>query len=90
MGAYYKKTDIVENHFYKPPEWINKDFSAVEGTDLEIQEGDRLDIIAEQVYGDPSLWKAIALCNNINYFFDIKPGMVIKLPTKIKDVTDKI
>lgn len=90
MGAFYKKADIVENRFYKPPDWINQDVSGNEGSELEIQEGDRLDVIAEQIYGDPNLWKAIALYNNINYFFDISPGMIIKLPAKIQDITNKI
>lgn len=89
MGAFYKKSDIVGDH-YRPPDWINKDFGGFEGAEFEVKEGDRLDIIAEQVYDDPNLWKAIALYNNINYFFDLKPGMVIKLPAKIRDITNKI
>jgi hypothetical protein len=90
MGAFYKKTDIIDNYYYKPPAWINANFSDIQCTTIEIHDGDRLDIIAEQLYQDPSLWKALALLNNLNYFFDITPGMVIKIPVNIKDVLERI
>ena len=77
MGTYYKKSDIVEKQFYRPPSWISLNFDDIEGREFEIQEGDRLDVIAEQVYGDPNLWKAIALYNKFNFFaFENKNGMV--------------
>lgn len=90
MGAFYKKTDVVNKKYYRPPSWIGVEFDDIPGREFEIQEGDRLDIIAEQLYGDPSLWKALALYNNINYFFDLKPGMIIKLPLKINDIIERI
>lgn len=89
-GAYYKKFDIVDRRYYRPPAWLSTTFDDIEGREFEVQEGDRLDIIAEQLFNDPSLWKALALYNNISYFFDLKPGMIIKIPLRIKDITDRI
>ncbi len=89
-SVYYKNVAIKDSKFYKIPNYIYVDFSDIPGRELVIQEGDRLDIIAEQVYGNPEYWRAIAIYNNVGYFFDIKPGVIIKLPEKIQDVLDRL
>ena len=43
--------------------------------------GDRLDIIANQFYGDPSLWYLIADANNLN-LINVKAGLKLRIPPK--------
>lgn len=90
MSKFYKKSDIVNKKFYKAPSWIHKDFSDIPSQELIWEEGFRLDILAEQIYQDASYWKAIAIYNNIGYFFQLRPGDSIYLPLKIKDVMDRL
>lgn len=89
-NPYYKDSSIKEEKYYSIPDFVNQDFSDIKGKELLIQEGDRLDIIAEQIYGDATYWKAILIYNNIGYFFDVKPGVTIKLPYDIQEVMDRL
>ena len=41
--------------------------------------GDRLDIIANQFYGDPSLWWFIARINNLKTM-NVPPGIKLRIP----------
>jgi hypothetical protein len=42
--------------------------------------GDRLDLIAQEVYRDPSLWRQIARFNGIVDPLGIRPGQVLAIP----------
>ncbi len=44
-----------------------------------VREGDRLDMIAYQVYKDPSAWRHIALTNQLEDPSALRPGQVLKL-----------
>ena len=87
---FYKNFDIVNSQYFKQPNWTRKDFSDIPGKELIWQQGDRLDIIAYNLYGSSAHWKALALYNEIGDIFSIQPGDRIFLPTKIKDVLDRI
>lgn len=90
---FYRKFDIKKDgneQFFQAPSWIRKDFSDILSRELVFQDGDRLDYIAEQVYGDPTLWKALALYNNIGYFFELQPGDKLYLPLDINKLLDRI
>lgn len=89
MNKYYKGTGKTALG-YKIPKFIYTNFSDIPGKEFLIQEGDRLDIIAEQVYGDPTLYKAILLYNNLGDIFEVNPGDIIKLPLDIKKVLERI
>lgn len=89
-NKYYKKFDIVDGQYYQPPSWVRSDFSDIPSREMIWEQGDRLDSIAEQLYGDPNLWKAIALYNNIGYAFDLQPGDKLYLPIEIKKLMDRI
>jgi nucleoid-associated protein YgaU len=89
-NRYYRKFEIIDGQYYGPPAWIRKDFGQIKSREIKFQDGDRLDIIAEQVYGDANLWKAIALYNGIGYMFDIQPGDNLYLPLSISEVVDKM
>jgi hypothetical protein len=45
-----------------------------------VQEGDRLELIAADEYGDPSLWRTIASFNAIARPRLLVPGMVLQIP----------
>jgi hypothetical protein len=88
-NRYYRSFEIIDGTHYGPPAWLKSKFDGILSKEITIQQGDRLDIIAQQVYGDSSLWKAIAVYNGIGWFF-VEPGEKIYLPVKIKDVTDRM
>lgn len=88
----YRNSRKIDGKYFSVPRFITKniDFSDIPGTEFLIQEGDRLDIVAEQIYGKPEYWKLIAIYNNIGYFFDATPGTIIKLPNDINQVLDRV
>ena len=43
------------------------------------QEGDRLDLLANQFYGNPTLWWYIAQANNISTMH-LEPGTSLRIP----------
>jgi nucleoid-associated protein YgaU len=94
MNRYYKKFDIVKSEdgeqYFQPPSWIRKEFSDIPSKELIIEDGDRLDVIAEQIYGDPNLWKAIAMYNNIGYFFELQPGDKLYLPIEMSKLLERL
>lgn len=86
----HKKTDIVNNLYYGIPTYFKAEFSNIPFKEEVLLEGDRIDIIAEQLYGNPGDWRYIALFNNIGDFFDFKPGVLVKFPINIEDVKERI
>lgn len=56
-------------------------FSDVEQTQILSQEGDRLDILAKEYYGDETLWFVIAKSNNLGKgTLDVPAGIILKIP----------
>lgn len=65
-------------------ETINK-YILKESTDdkyitVEDTEKDRLDIIANKMYGNPTLWWVIAIANNMVDSFNVPSGTVLRVP----------
>lgn len=87
---YYKKSDITNRTYYRIPKYIEKDFSDIKGREIRVVEGDRLDVIAAVETGDPQNWRALALYNNIGYFFDLTPGQILRIPYDINEVLRRI
>ena len=48
-------------------------------------EGDRLDNLAFQFYGDPNLWWYIAKANKM-YFNNVPRGSTIRIPVNVLDI----
>ncbi len=48
-----------------------------------IQEGDRLDILAQKFLGDFRLWWVIAFLNNIQEPLNLPVGLIIQVPTEV-------
>lgn len=45
-----------------------------------VQQGDRMDYLAYQEYGQPGLWREIALANDLDDPLDIQPGQILIIP----------
>jgi len=62
-------------------------YSAIPETDSDVyvitQQGDRLDNLAHQFYGDVGLWWYIAKANNLN-FMTIPTGTSLRIPGTIQ------
>lgn len=57
------------------------DFSTNEDTKIVSQEGDRLDLLAKEFYGDETFWFAIARANNLGKgSMNVPAGLIIKIP----------
>ena len=50
------------------------------------KEGDRLDIIAGELWGDATLWWVIAACSGIGWGPQIPPAVVLQIPVDINSV----
>jgi len=75
------------NSYYYSPKYPSIPFSS---TDLYfiMQEGDRLDLLANQIYGDPSLWWIIS-CANPNLpqnSFYVPIGTQIRVPLDVTNI----
>lgn len=50
------------------------------------KQGDRLDRLAGEFYGDGTLWWVIAAASGIGWFLQIPAGVVLAIPTDINEV----
>ena len=53
---------------------------------IVLKEGERLDRIAGQVYGDGRLWWVIAAASNIGWWMQVPPGTTIRVPTDMGEI----
>ena len=52
---------------------------------------DRLDLLANHYYGDPSKWWIIAVTNNmLDIDFKLEPGTQLRIPTNTTEIIDLI
>jgi len=68
---------------------IIKPFQSIPKSDDDIyirtEEGDRLDLIAMEFYGDPTLWWIIAIANNINSAdIGVNSGVELRIPRDLE------
>ncbi len=47
---------------------------------IRVTQGDRLDLIANDYYGDSRMWRAIAEKNDLEDPFNLKPGQLLTMP----------
>jgi len=94
MGR-YEKSNIVNNsrkteqdgtvrHIRRLETTLYPEFRTGNMTDTYIvsREGDRLDLLAKEFYGDESYWYAIARVNNIGHAsLFIPPGTILTIPS---------
>lgn len=63
---------------------------AISTTTRILKEGERLDQIASQKYGDSRLWWIIAAASNIGWWLQVQPGTVLTIPTNLVEVDNVI
>ncbi len=51
-----------------------------------LQEGERLDIIAGQLYGDGRLWWIIAAASGIGWALQVPPGTLLNIPLSLDQI----
>lgn len=57
------------------------DFNTNEDTKILAQEGDRLDLLAKEFYGDETLWFIIAKANNLGKgSLNVPAGTIVRIP----------
>ena len=49
-----------------------------------LKEGQRLDHVAAEVYGDGTLWWVIAAASNIGWPLQLPPGTILKIPMNLQ------
>ncbi|WWT39330.1 hypothetical protein [Microcystis phage Mel-JY01] len=60
---------------------IYPEFSTPDDTKYVTQEGDRLDLIAKEFYGDESFWFTIARANGLGKgSLAVPPGIILRVP----------
>lgn len=58
----------------------------IEVTTRFLKEGERLDHIASELYGDAKLWWVIAAASNIGWWLQAPPGTVLIIPTEVESI----
>ncbi len=53
---------------------------AIASTTIVLEQGQRLDHIAGQAYGDATLWWIIAAASGVGWSLQCPPGTIIKIP----------
>jgi hypothetical protein len=59
---------------------------AIPATTSVLGEGQRLDTLAGQIYGDSRLWWVIAAASGIGFGLQVPAGTRLVIPTNIEDV----
>ena len=94
MASRYQNNDLIKlkdgRNVYR-----SKLYKKIPKRDTDIyivtQGGDRLDTIANQFYGDSSLWWIIASANNIHDpSFAVKEGTTLRLPEDFRSIINNI
>lgn len=85
-SRYGKYRQIVEDHVARI-ETFNQTFVDKSEEDkfhvVGMEQENRLDMIANKYYSDPTLWWVIALANDLVDPFVIQPGTVLRIPPLI-------
>lgn len=55
-----------------------------------LQEGERIDIIAGQLYGDGRLWWIIAAASGIGWMLQVPPGTLLRIPLSLEQVVREL
>jgi hypothetical protein len=91
MASRYSNTKILTKADTKKKYYESTIYPKIKPTDNDTyiisEQGDRLDILAKNYYGDSKLWWIIAVANNINdAVFYIEPGIQLRIPQNIGNV----
>ena len=86
----YEYTSNIDNDRYGTTRY--PDFPLQESDKYIIsREGDRLDLLANQFYGDPRYWWILATVNNLGKgTLIVPPSIQLRIPFPINDVSKKL
>jgi nucleoid-associated protein YgaU len=59
-------------------------------TERYLRDGERLDTIAYQYYGDGGLWWVIAAASNIGWWLQVPPGTLLRIPVDLNSFSNYI
>ena len=55
------------------------------------EQGDRLDVLAQKYYKDPSMWWIIATANNLNNAsLSVEPGIQLRIPSDTSKIINQL
>lgn len=75
------ESDGTEKYVRRLQTIFYPNFSSIETTQIVSQEGDRLDLLAKEFYGNENLWFVIAKVNNLGKgTLNVPAGLIIKIP----------
>jgi len=86
----YLYTKKTKNKRYETPTFSSFKRKA---TDMYVfsREGDRLDLLSQEFYGDPRYWWVIAEANFIGKgTFAVKPGLQLRIPKPIDNLMTEL
>lgn len=75
--------DVAFKRFFEAEKQIGKQQSADFARHYVVRRGDTLSGIAGQVYGDPAIWRSIAVENDIDNPLAVQPGQVLVIPVRV-------
>lgn len=58
----------------------------IDYTIKDLEDGERLDILAGIYYGDSSFWWVLAAASGIGWGLQVPPGTIIRIPSNINQV----
>jgi len=95
MGRYVSTGKILGGRAYATATPGLAIWEAVTGGALEfdthvLREGERLDHLAGQYYGDGKLWWIIAAASGIGWGLQVPPGTFIRIPTALDEVMARV
>lgn len=91
----YPVTSIRESLYYGTPKAINVVRTLIgrkilKTKDLALREGERLDHVAFEYYGDTRLWWVIAAASDIGWGLQCPPGTYIRIPLDLGMIADAL
>lgn len=91
MASRYSNTQSVANKNTKQKYLESTIYPKIKPSNNDVyiisEQGDRLDILAKNYYGDSEMWWIIAIANNINdAVFYIQPGTQLRIPQNVGNI----
>ena len=91
----YPVTSRIDGLYYGTSKAIKVVRSLVENKkvktkDVALREGERLDHVAYQYYGDTRLWWIIAAASNIGWGLQCPPGTYIRIPIDLGTISNSL
>jgi hypothetical protein len=95
MANRYTYTNILKTSETKKNYLESTIYPKIKATDNDLYiistQGDRLDLLANQYYGDRNLWWIIAVANNLNdASLSIEPGKQLRIPGNTSNILNDL